>query len=316
MHVTKEDAFGSDELGQRTLDLLSSSLTAQTLKSYSGRLSQFAEFCHDSENISPLQATTATVVRGGGGGGDDNDSEDDDDPLARRRAIATAPLLSRYAEASPGGLLRLLDWFGTVVFAVSGSLTAQACGMDVLGATLVGLITAVGGGTIRDIITGAGAVFWLGEFEYFLLGTGSAAAAYLLSPNIATRWPPEHPLAAAYCTFMKWGDAISVGTFAIIGAHNGLRRCLPLPACLLLGMMTATFGGAVRDIICKRPVRICHANSEMYATMALVAAGTYSIATLACASPGVRIAAGLGASLAGRWYASSRDPSVLAGLLP
>eukprot|EP00873_Tetraselmis_striata_P023652 jgi/Tetstr1/443916/TSEL_031868.t1 len=61
--VAAKDAFGSDELGQRTLDLLSSSLSAQTLKSYAGRLSQFAEFCHDSENISPPEATTATVVR-------------------------------------------------------------------------------------------------------------------------------------------------------------------------------------------------------------------------------------------------------------
>eukprot|EP00873_Tetraselmis_striata_P034860 jgi/Tetstr1/455124/TSEL_041976.t1 len=61
--VAAKDAFGSYELGQRTLDLLSSSLTAQTLKSYAGRLSQFAEFCHDSENISPLEATTANVVR-------------------------------------------------------------------------------------------------------------------------------------------------------------------------------------------------------------------------------------------------------------
>eukprot|EP00873_Tetraselmis_striata_P009119 jgi/Tetstr1/429383/TSEL_019297.t1 len=61
--VAAKDAFGSDELGQRTLDLLSSSLSAQTLKSYANRLSQFAEFCHDSENISPLEATTATVVR-------------------------------------------------------------------------------------------------------------------------------------------------------------------------------------------------------------------------------------------------------------
>eukprot|EP00873_Tetraselmis_striata_P017363 jgi/Tetstr1/437627/TSEL_026294.t1 len=53
---------GHDELGQRTLDLLSSSLTAHTLKSYADRLSQFAEFCHDSENIRPLEATTATVA--------------------------------------------------------------------------------------------------------------------------------------------------------------------------------------------------------------------------------------------------------------
>eukprot|EP00873_Tetraselmis_striata_P027815 jgi/Tetstr1/448079/TSEL_035378.t1 len=57
--VAAKDAFGSDELGQRTLDLLSSSLSAQTLKSYAGRLAQFAELCHDSENISPLEATTA-----------------------------------------------------------------------------------------------------------------------------------------------------------------------------------------------------------------------------------------------------------------
>eukprot|EP00873_Tetraselmis_striata_P012842 jgi/Tetstr1/433106/TSEL_022438.t1 len=56
------EAFGSDELGQLTLDLLSGSLTAMTLKSYSGRLSQFAEFCHDSENINPLEATTVIVV--------------------------------------------------------------------------------------------------------------------------------------------------------------------------------------------------------------------------------------------------------------
>eukprot|EP00873_Tetraselmis_striata_P027807 jgi/Tetstr1/448071/TSEL_035370.t1 len=57
------DAFRSDELGQRTLDMLSKSLIAQTLKSYAGILSQLAEFCHDSEKISPLEATTADVVR-------------------------------------------------------------------------------------------------------------------------------------------------------------------------------------------------------------------------------------------------------------
>eukprot|EP00873_Tetraselmis_striata_P013687 jgi/Tetstr1/433951/TSEL_023128.t1 len=61
--VAAKDAFNSDELGQRTLDLLSSSLIAETLKSYAGRLSQFAELRHDSENISPLEATTAAVVR-------------------------------------------------------------------------------------------------------------------------------------------------------------------------------------------------------------------------------------------------------------
>eukprot|EP00873_Tetraselmis_striata_P036623 jgi/Tetstr1/456887/TSEL_043558.t1 len=56
-----QEAFGSDELGQRALDLLSSSLTCHTLKSYASRLYRFAEFCHDSDNINPLEMTTAIV---------------------------------------------------------------------------------------------------------------------------------------------------------------------------------------------------------------------------------------------------------------
>eukprot|EP00873_Tetraselmis_striata_P026441 jgi/Tetstr1/446705/TSEL_034194.t1 len=58
-----KEAFGSDELGPRALDLLFSSIIALPLKSYAGRLSRFAELCHDSENISPLEATTVTVVQ-------------------------------------------------------------------------------------------------------------------------------------------------------------------------------------------------------------------------------------------------------------
>eukprot|EP00873_Tetraselmis_striata_P011442 jgi/Tetstr1/431706/TSEL_021231.t1 len=61
--VAAKVAFGSDELGQRTLDLLSSSLTAQTLESYAGKMSPFAEFCHDSENISPREAANAIVYQ-------------------------------------------------------------------------------------------------------------------------------------------------------------------------------------------------------------------------------------------------------------
>eukprot|EP00873_Tetraselmis_striata_P019100 jgi/Tetstr1/439364/TSEL_027799.t1 len=63
-----QDAFGSNEMGQWNLDLLSRSLTAQTLKGYAGRLSRFAESCHDLENVSPLEATTAIVGRSAGAG--------------------------------------------------------------------------------------------------------------------------------------------------------------------------------------------------------------------------------------------------------
>merc|ERR1719199_141488 len=65
------------------------------------------------------------------------------------------------------GLLRGADWFGTAVFAMTGTLAAATRGMDILGSTIVGTITAVGGGTVRDLLLGRGRrAFWMEEIEY------------------------------------------------------------------------------------------------------------------------------------------------------
>jgi Glycine transporter len=74
--------------------------------------------------------------------------------------------LTRYPSfSSPQGVLRGLDLFGTVVFAYSGCVTAGNCGMDLLGCMIVGTVTAVGGGTIRDVFLGNVPVFWMTEVE-------------------------------------------------------------------------------------------------------------------------------------------------------
>jgi len=216
---------------------------------------------------------------------------------------------------SAGGALRALDYFGTCVFAVTGSMAAASSGMDLVGGCLIGMVTAVGGGTVRDLMVGQHPVFWLVEKEYLAMAVTCAGAAYLLAPYAMERWP-EGPMQEAWQSFMKWGDAVSVGAFAIIGAHCGLRRKMPLFACVLFGLMTATFGGITRDVVCQRPVRVLNRNQEMYATVALSAATAYITATLAGCSPAVRVASGVGTSLAGRYWATHRDPAELARLPP
>ncbi len=137
------------------------------------------------------------------------------------------------------------------VFAASGSIAAGQCGLDLLGCVAVGTITAVGGGTLRDVVVLRKEPFWSGadgEVEYIYLAVAGAVLAFVLYPLVGEHsWPDD-----------MWPDAISLGAFGVIGAMNGVRAGLPTPLILVCGAMTGTGGGATRDIILKKPVRIFH----------------------------------------------------------
>ncbi|OQS00691.1 hypothetical protein THRCLA_05894 [Thraustotheca clavata] len=183
---------------------------------------------------------------------------------------------------TPTGILRCLDWFGTVVFAVSGALTAAMCGANLLGCILIGTITAIGGGTLRDSIVLCKQPFWVEESEYVFLSIIPAALAFYF-------WGVMEPgqeivpflgltlkgADGGEGTAMQWGDAIGVGAFAVIGAMNGIRSNCPYIVCALCGMMTATFGGMVRDGLLQHPVRIMHSYADAYASIAFVCASLY-----------------------------------------
>eukprot|EP00996_Jenningsia_fusiforme_P001575 NODE_2449_length_1198_cov_28.174064_g2234_i0.p1 GENE.NODE_2449_length_1198_cov_28.174064_g2234_i0~~NODE_2449_length_1198_cov_28.174064_g2234_i0.p1 ORF type:complete len:295 (-),score=35.06 NODE_2449_length_1198_cov_28.174064_g2234_i0:241-1125(-) len=209
--------------------------------------------------------------------------------------------MPRYPAMSPGGILRGLDYFGTVVFALSGTVTAGLTGMDLLGCTIVGTITAVGGGTIRDVLLGNGPVFWMVETEYLLIAVLTAAATFFLWHLLEAMGIRDD------ATVLRWSDALGVGAFCIIGAQNAIRKNLPLTICLVCGMMTATFGGLIRDVLCNRPVRILHAHTEIYATTALTGAGAYLACRHAGATLPVRIACGMGTAVGLRWAAWNFD---------
>ena len=102
---------------------------------------------------------------------------------AQRLAVFAVPKARRgLATTSANNLvpaaLRGLDYVGTVAFAASGTMVAGHAGMDILGCTMVGTITSLGGGTIRDLLLGRTPVFWFKEVEYLLLCVGTALAAF------------------------------------------------------------------------------------------------------------------------------------------
>ncbi len=197
---------------------------------------------------------------------------------------------------SAPGLLRTLDWVGTVSFAHSGALLAASLGMDLLGTAAVGTVTAVGGGTIRDAMFLSRSPFWTSETEYLLLCAATAIATFALWPVVSDIVPEDHPALFA-------GDTLGIAAFCVIGAQNGIRAGMPPAVSMLCGMATATFGGAVRDVLCKRDVRIFHSHAEIYATTAAGGATAYLVARAARVPVRFRIAAGLGTAGMLRYFA-------------
>eukprot|EP01065_Artemidia_motanka_P012635 TRINITY_DN16963_c0_g1_i1.p1 TRINITY_DN16963_c0_g1~~TRINITY_DN16963_c0_g1_i1.p1 ORF type:complete len:252 (+),score=43.50 TRINITY_DN16963_c0_g1_i1:63-818(+) len=217
-----------------------------------------------------------------------------------QRRLCSAPVydsMPRYPNATASGLLRLSDYVGTTTFAWSGAVTAGLAGMDLLGCTIVGVTTAVGGGTFRDAVVLHKQPFWVEEVEYLWLAVGAAVAAFFLWPALGgggllkSSEGGDGPL--LWC-----GDTLGIGAFAVIGAMNGMRMGVHPSISAACGMFTATFGGLTRDVLCSQPTgatgrgRILHSRAEIYATTALAGASVYVVARKFPVSPAVCIAAG------------------------
>ena len=203
--------------------------------------------------------------------------------------------------SSPQALLRTFDWAGTVSFAASGCLTAGHMGLDILGCTVVGSITALGGGTIRDCMLSQ-RVFWMDEYEYIFLCLATCAATLA-----AWKALEDEDIVREDASWFWWSDTLGIGAFCCIGAQNAIRLNLHPIVCILCGMMTSTFGGVTRDTLTKRDVRILHSKSEIYATTALSGSTMYMLARGLGASPAVKILCGASTAVAMRYAAAHKD---------
>ena len=179
----------------------------------------------------------------------------------------TGPLLP--VPLSPLPLAPFLPWLdlaGIAVFAASGALAAARQRLDFVGACFFALITATGGGTLRDLLIGA-PVFWMHDATPVVLCLGVALAAWL----VPLRWWPERAL--------EWFDAVGLAAYAVYGAAKAANLGIHAVPAAAAGVITATIGGVIRDITAGQPsVLMRH---ELYVTAAVVAAGLFTALTAA-----------------------------------
>lgn len=153
----------------------------------------------------------------------------------------------------------LLDWFGVIVFAVSGALVASRKRMDVVGFALFGGVTGVGGGTLRDVLLGELPVFWVREPAYLVACVAVSAVVFFTAHIPQSRY-----------RLLLWCDALGLSLFAVTGAERALLAGAGPVIAVAMGVVTATFGGIVRDVLgAESPVVL---SREVNVTAALLGA--------------------------------------------
>jgi uncharacterized membrane protein YeiH len=157
-----------------------------------------------------------------------------------------------------------LDLLGTAAFAISGALFAIKKRMDTLGVLSIAFVTAVGGGTLRDILIGAESITWMKDLHYIYVIIASVILAIVFRKKIGY-------LSKSLFLF----DSIGLGIFTIIGTEIGLQNDFHPMICVALGMITATFGGVIRDTLSNEIPLIFQ--KEIYATACIIGAVTYLI---------------------------------------
>lgn len=153
-------------------------------------------------------------------------------------------------------VFNILDLLGTVAFAISGALAAMNRRMDLFGIFIIAFVTAVGGGTIRDILIGETPVMWMVNTSYIYFIGGVTCLAIIFRNKI-------NHLKTSLFLF----DTIGLGVFTITGVETGIRHDLDPIVSIALGAITGTFGGVLRDILCNEiPVIF---RKEIYATASI-----------------------------------------------
>ncbi|MHB9021256.1 MAG: trimeric intracellular cation channel family protein [Halothiobacillus sp.] len=160
-------------------------------------------------------------------------------------------------------LLRGLDYFGTVVFAISGALVAARKGMDWMGFAILATVTGIGGGTLRDLIL-ARPVFWVLHWEYIAICVVSALATFYFLQYVHRR-----------LSWLLWADAVGLAAFSVLGVQIALASGTNPFIAIIMGMMTAAFGGLIRDVLAGEPPLLLH--REIYASAALLGGVVYVV---------------------------------------
>ncbi len=166
---------------------------------------------------------------------------------------------------SPDLLLAGFDALGMFVFGLSGGLMAVRQKFDLLGVILIAFLPAIGGGTLRDLLLDQ-TVFWLTQPEILWVPTVAGILAFI-APDRLSR-----------IRSLKWIDAGGLALFAVVGASKALELGYGPGVCILMGTMTATAGGVMRDVVCNETPLLLR--QDVYATAAIIGAAIFVLARI------------------------------------
>ena len=162
---------------------------------------------------------------------------------------------------SPDLLLSLADRIGVFVFAISGGVLAVRKQMDFLGVIVLAFLPAIGGGTLREIILDE-PVFWLNDTVTLLLAVAGGLAAFFFY-RFVSRFRA-----------LRWPDAVGMSLFAVSGAAKAMALGHGFLVVLIMGAMTASAGGLIRDVVANEEPLVLK-DGELYATCALAGSLVY-----------------------------------------
>ena len=158
----------------------------------------------------------------------------------------------------------IVDLLGTFVFAISGVLTAIDKKFDLVGSIIIGTVTAVGGGSLRDMLIGETPVGWMQDLNYLYTILAAVIVSYLFQQYILK-----------LRRGMFFFDTLGIGLFTILGLQKTLQVDLSIPIGLLMGVVSAAFGGVIRDVLTNEIPLIFR--KEIYASACLVGGLTFIV---------------------------------------
>ncbi|MBK3519534.1 trimeric intracellular cation channel family protein [Carboxylicivirga marina] len=159
-------------------------------------------------------------------------------------------------------LILVFDYVGTMVFAISGTLTAAQKRLDWFGAIFIGFVTAIGGGTVRDMMLGNLPVSWIQSNNYFFI---------ILAGILITIIFKKAVIKLRNTLFLF--DTIGIGVFTVIGLEKALAFGISAPIAVIMGLSSAVVGGIIRDTLTNEVPLIFH--KEIYATACITGAVIY-----------------------------------------
>ena len=163
-------------------------------------------------------------------------------------------------------ILTLLDYAAAIVFAASGAMVASRAQLDIVGFAFIACLTAVGGGTVRDVLLDRNPVFWMGDPMPILLATGVAVLVFFTAHLVESR-----------LRWVVWLDTFALAIAVPAGAGAAMELGHGPVIVVLMGMATGSLGGLMRDVVCNE-VPLVLKQGELYATAAFAGASSAVLA--------------------------------------